>query len=46
MFDISTKIKRAWKTIWDYKVLWIFVFIMALLGANGGGGGGGGGGSW
>ena len=45
MFDIGTKIKRAWNTIWQYKVLWIFVFLMALTGAGGGGGGGGGGGS-
>lgn len=44
MFDISTKIKRAWNTIWNYKVLWIFAFLLALTGGsamNGGGGGGG-----
>lgn len=45
MFDIGTKIKRAWNTLWNYKVLWFFVLIMALTGAGGGGGGGGGGGS-
>jgi hypothetical protein len=45
MFDIGTKIKRAWNTVWHYKVLWIFAFLMVLTGASGGGGGGGGGGS-
>ena len=45
MFDIGTKIKRAWNTLWNYKVLWIFVLLMVLTGAGGGGGGGGGGGS-
>jgi hypothetical protein len=46
MFDIGTKIKRAWNTVWNYKVLWIFAFLLALTGGstiNGGGGGGGGG---
>lgn len=45
MFDIGTKITRAWKTVWNYKVLWIFAFLLALAGGstiNGGGGGGGG----
>lgn len=45
MFDIGTKIKRAWNTVWHYKVLWIFAFLMVLTGASSGGGGGGGGGS-
>lgn len=34
---------NAWKTIWKYKVLWIFG-ILAGLGSGGGGGGGNGGG--
>jgi len=45
MFDIGTKITRAWKTVWNYKVLWIFAFLLALAGGstiNSGGGGGGG----
>jgi len=47
MFDISTKIKRAWNTVWRYKVLWIFGLLLALsggavLGNSGGGGGGSG----
>lgn len=39
-------LSNAWKTIWKYKVLWIFG-ILAGLGSGGGGssGGGGGGGS-
>ncbi len=47
MFDISTKIKKAWNTIWQYKVLWIFGLLLALTGGSvlGNGGGGGGGGS-
>ncbi len=43
MFDIGNKIKRAWNTIWHYKVLWIFGFLLVLFGSSGGGGGGGGG---
>lgn len=45
MFDIGTKIKRAWNTVWNYKVLWFFAFLLALAGGstiNSGGGGGGG----
>ena len=34
-------LSNAWKTIWKYKVLWIFG-ILAGLGSGGGGGGGGG----
>lgn len=37
-------LSSAWKTIWKYKVLWIFG-ILAALGSGGGGGGGGGGNS-
>lgn len=43
MFDIGKKISRAWNTIWHYKVLWIFGFLLVLFGSSGGGGGGGGG---
>jgi len=45
MFDIGTKIKRAWNTLWNYKMLWVFVLLLALTGAYSGGGGGGGGGT-
>lgn len=44
MFDISTILKRAWHILWDYKILWIFGFIMALTGAGATSGSGGGGG--
>lgn len=49
MFDIGKKISRAWYTVWNYKVLWIFAFLLALAGGstiNGGGGSGGGGTSY
>lgn len=49
MFDIGKKISRAWYTVWNYKVLWIFAFLLALAGGstiNGGGGSGGGGSSY
>lgn len=47
MFNISDLISRAWKILWNYRVLWIFALLLALSGgaAGGGGGGGGGGGS-
>jgi len=44
MFNIGNILKRAWKILWNYKVLWVFGFLMVLTGANGGSGGGGGGG--
>lgn len=37
-------LKRALRITWDYKVLWIFGFIMAITSGSGGGNGGGGGG--
>jgi len=37
-------LKRAWRITWDYKVLWIFGFLIALTSGGGGGNGGGGGG--
>jgi hypothetical protein len=45
MFNIGNILKRAWQILWNYKVLWVFGFLMVLTGANGGGGGGGGGGT-
>jgi len=38
-------LKRAWSILWNYKVLWVFGFLLALTsagGANGGGGNGSG----
>jgi hypothetical protein len=43
MFDISKILKRAWQILWDYKVLWVFGFLIALAGGSSSGGGGGGG---
>ncbi len=34
-------LKRAWRITWDYKVLWIFGFLIALTSGGGGGNGGG-----
>ena len=45
MFDIGKKISRAWRTVWDYKVLWIFAFLLALAGGSTIDGGASGGGS-
>jgi hypothetical protein len=43
MFEPGKYLKRALQIVWNYKVLWIFGFLIALTGgaANGGGGGGG-----
>lgn len=37
----SKILKRAWKILWDYKILWIFGIIVALTAGSGGGNGGG-----
>jgi hypothetical protein len=44
MFNIGDLISRAWKILWNYRVLWIFALLLALSGGAGGGGGGSGGG--
>lgn len=43
MFEPGKYLKRALQIVWNYKVLWIFAFLIALTGgaSNGGGGGGG-----
>jgi len=46
MFKIEQILKRAWQILWDYKVLWIFGFLMVLTGASHSGGGNGGGSSY
>jgi hypothetical protein len=38
----SQILKRAWKILWDYKILWIFGVIVALTAGGGGGNAGGG----
>ncbi len=42
MIDIGKVLKRAWQILWNYKVLWIFAFLLALTaGGNNGGNNGG-----
>jgi hypothetical protein len=38
MIDIGKILKRSLRILWDYKVLWIFGFLLALTMGNGGGG--------
>jgi len=38
-------LKRAWNMVWDYRALWVFGIILALVTSSGGGNGGNGGGS-
>jgi hypothetical protein len=43
MVKFSNILKRSWQILWNYKVLWIFGFLLALTtGGRGGGNGGGG----
>lgn len=44
MVNIGNTLKRAWTVLWNYKVLWVFAFLIAISGGAGGGGGNGGGG--
>ncbi len=43
MFNISNNLKRSWQILWNYKVLWIFAFLLALTSGNSGSSGGSGG---
>ena len=37
MIDIKSILKRSWKILWNYKVLWIFGILLALTaGGNAG----------
>ncbi len=38
MIDIGKIIKRSWHILWNYRVLWIFGFLLAISGAGGGNG--------
>jgi hypothetical protein len=40
MFDIGSKLKRSWTILWNYKVLWVFAFILAMFGGGTGSGSG------
>ena len=41
MIDIKKILKRSWHVLWNYRVLWIFGFLLAITGGGGGGGNGG-----
>jgi len=41
-FNFGDILTRAWKTIWNHKVLWIFGILASCSQSNGGGSGGGG----
>ena len=43
--DYSGILKRAWKILWKFKILWIFGILASCTANQGGGGGGGGSGS-
>ncbi|MGQ9832964.1 MAG: DUF7544 domain-containing protein [Candidatus Villigracilaceae bacterium] len=36
MIDIGKILKRSWNILWDYKILWIFGFLLALTSGGGG----------
>lgn len=40
MIDIGKILKRGWHILWNYKVLWIFGFLLAVTSGLGGGGNG------
>lgn len=42
--DYQKILRRAWYILWQYRVLWVFGFLLALTGGGAGAGGGGGGG--
>jgi len=45
MLDVKKILSRAWHILWNYRMLWVFGFILALTVAGSSGGGNGGGGS-
>jgi hypothetical protein len=38
MIDIKKILKRAWHILWNYRVLWVFGFLLALTSGGAGGG--------
>jgi hypothetical protein len=40
MIDIGKILKRSWHILWNYRILWIFGFLLALTSGGGGGGNG------
>jgi hypothetical protein len=45
MIDIKKIITRSWHILWNYRILWIFGFLLAITGGGGGGGSSGSSGS-
>ncbi len=45
MVKIGNILKRSWQILWNYRILWVFGFLLALTTGGRGGGNGGGGGS-
>jgi len=41
MFKIDSVLKRSWQILWNYKVLWIFGFLLAITSGGSSGGTGG-----
>jgi len=41
MINIGNTLKRAWHILWNYKLLWVFAFLLAISGGATSGGGGG-----
>jgi hypothetical protein len=37
MIDIKKILKRSWHILWNYRILWVFGFLLAITGASGGG---------
>ncbi len=37
MFNLGNNLKRSWQILWNYKVLWIFAFLLALFTGRSGG---------
>jgi hypothetical protein len=42
MFNVGSILKRSWKILWSYKILWVFAFLIAITGGAGGSSGGSG----
>jgi hypothetical protein len=42
MIDIKKILKRSWHILWNYRILWVFGFLLAVTGAGGGGNSGSG----
>ncbi len=38
MINIGNILKRSWHNLWNYRILWIFGFLLAITGAGGSGG--------